>query len=86
MDGRAWQATIHGVAMSQTQLKQLSMHMLGDAMMLSDSYLRIKFQALLATMQMELKGIMLSEIRDKYCVTVVATCFGKQTHSEGQCR
>ena len=49
MDGRAWQATIHGVAMSQTQLKQLSMHMLGDAMMLSDSYLRIKFQALLAT-------------------------------------
>ena len=30
-DGRAWQATVHGVAMSQTQLKQLSMHMHGDA-------------------------------------------------------
>ena len=63
MEGRAWQATIHGVAMSQTQLKQLSMHMDGDAMMLSDNYLRIKFQALLETMQMDLKGIMLSEIR-----------------------
>ena len=39
------------------------MHMDGDAMMLSDNYLRIKFQALLETMQMDLKGIMLSEIR-----------------------
>ena len=26
MDGEAWQATVHSVAESQTQLKQLSMH------------------------------------------------------------
>ena len=26
MDREAWQATVHGVAKSQTQLKQLSMH------------------------------------------------------------
>ena len=26
MDGGAWQATVHGVEKSQTELKQLSMH------------------------------------------------------------
>ena len=28
MDKRAWQDTIHGIAQSQTRLKQLSMHVL----------------------------------------------------------
>ena len=71
MDRAAWQATVHKVAKSQTQLKQLGMHALKSVTIAS---VDICFQHIVSFIMVGFEGLFyLSEqniIKDEYLVCI----------------
>ena len=93
MDGRAWQATIHGVAMSQTQLKQSACTCTGMlwccptaiSELIPGSFGNNADGVEGHFAKWNKRQILCDCSSYAFCVIVLAMCSGKQTHS-GQCR